>query len=1041
MPHFTRLLIGCAAAVVCFGPVALAQQAGPVVGNPHRIAEVEGDIRSNAAVPLNPNGRTSISATHPLSTPTLLAQVTASLIAKVSGFQAQGATPSGNSGPSSALAVGMEAADYTSQYWLTHVADGGGWSTTLNLINPSKAAANYQIQLRDDAANPLVITSGSRTGSTFEGSLPPGTSVTLTSSGPSTLSQGIAQVGTTAPLVASGIFTSRVPGRPDLEAAVPSFSAPAQSLLLPFDNQGGKSTGVALANTGDSPVTVTFAFGSEAGGVLNGGTLSLGPRTKTEFNLTDKFPQAQGVRGTLVMSAAAPVLAALGLRFLPSGTFTSLPVYSTDASTTSLARQVLSHVVDGGGWLSIITIVNLDPQPATYQLRTFDTSGNPLALILNGTMSTTFSGTIPGLSSVTLSTPGTSSDLLQGWADLTSSGRIRAQLMFDQMIPGQSVFEAAVPAIGDGQTALAMPYDNTGGLVTGVAVANSGGSESSVQMLVRDELGAITDIKTLKLAAGAKTAFVLTEQAPNSAGKRGLIVLVAPTSSISVLALRFNGPAFTTLPIAPIDPATGVPISGSGPPPAPKLPAAPTIQATASSSSQVRVTWTSSESGILRFRLERRAGSSGTFAEVAQPGATARSYDDGGLAPSALYAYRIRVETAAGLSAYSTEVSSTTLQGLPNAPTNLQVTATTSTDVSLSWTNNAPDAIAIQVEYRQVGTASFIDSGAAASLTRRVVPGLQSNSAYSFRARAQNSQGYSTYSNEVSAATLPPPATPPTTVFLIHGINQGSYAMWGLYNSLTGPSGVSPHSRVNGAFDFSECADTNFCSSNCSIPLGAKKLARHIIDANPPGDIVLIGFSMGGLIARDMMVNNWYGVLTGRRVAALITLGTPNLGYPYTGIDTLVTCTPLVQAMDGNWRSQQGKNVVVLSPYLLPLANQWSSAGYPGSGGTWMAASGRSCSNQLRILDSTTGCRDLNRYSDGVVCDDSASYNFNTSSGTGPNPALRWQDPGYIYAHTSSRASLILCPGSGDPILNPLLSDPPAWDSLFKAIKGVINGQ
>ena len=36
---------------------------------------------------------------------------------------------------------------------------------------------------------------------------------------------------------------------------------------------------------------------------------------------------------------------------------------------------------------------------------------------------------------------------------------------------------------------------------------------------------------------------------------------------------------------------------------------------------------------------------------------------------------------------------------------------------------------------------------------------------------------------------------------------------------------------------------------------------------------------MGGLIARDMMANNRLN-LNGRKVAALITLGTPNVGYP-----------------------------------------------------------------------------------------------------------------------------------------------------------------
>jgi len=52
-----------------------------------------------------------------------------------------------------------------------------------------------------------------------------------------------------------------------------------------------------------------------------------------------------------------------------------------------------------------------------------------------------------------------------------------------------------------------------------------------------------------------------------------------------------------------------------------------------------------------------------------------------------------------GFLAYSNEVTVTTLQALPAAPTNLQATAISSSQVNMTWTNNAPDATAIRVEY------------------------------------------------------------------------------------------------------------------------------------------------------------------------------------------------------------------------------------------------------------------------------------------------------------------------------------------------------
>jgi uncharacterized protein (TIGR03437 family) len=472
--------------------------------------------------------------------------------------------------------------------------------------------------------------------------------------------------------------------------------------------------------------------------------------------------------------------------------------------------------------------------------------------------------------------------------------------------------------------------------------------------------------------------------------------------------------------------------------PALPLPPAPTLQATATSSSQVHLSWSTTATGILLFSVERRT-TAGVYSQISQPTATSTSYDDSGLTGSTTYLYRMRVQTGAGFSPYSNEVTVTTLQALPAAPTNLQSTAISSSQINLTWTDNAPDATAIRVEYLPPSSTTYTDIGAAATLTSAGITNLQPNTAYSFRVRAQNAAGYSAYSNVAAATTLPIP----TTVFLIHGIGQGSVDMQGLLGSLTGSSGIDlTRFRVDTGFDYSECANTDFCNdATCSISAGAQKLAQYIVTANPPGNIILIGFSMGGLIARDMMANGRL-VLNGRKISALITLGTPNLGYPYTSADTLVFCTPLVQEMNGNWRSQQSTNTVVLSTYLLSLTNQWPSTSYPGSGGAWLAASGRSCSNPIRTLDTTTGCRDKNPYSDGVVCDDSATYSVSTPSGTAPT--LYWQDPGQIYVHSNYGwgigTSFVLCGNSGNPALNPPLSNPPSFGPLFAAIKGLING-
>jgi hypothetical protein len=208
-------------------------------------------------------------------------------------------------------------------------------------------------------------------------------------------------------------------------------------------------------------------------------------------------------------------------------------------------------------------------------------------------------------------------------------------------------------------------------------------------------------------------------------------------------------------------------------------------------------------------------------------------------------------------------------------------------------------------------------------------------------------------------------------------------------------------------------------------------LSQYIVNANPPGDIVLVGFSLGGLLARDVIANN--RIVLNRKIT-LITIGTPNLGYPYLPFpDDLAYCSAIVSAMNGDWRSEPGK--ILLSTYLSSLTDRWSGGGFPGTNGTWLAASGRACSDPARL---TTGCRDQNPFSDGVVCDDSASYNVSTSQGTRPN--YPWKDQSGVYVHSfSGFTGFILCDTSDETRYLPLWNPPPTG-ALFTYLRAILNG-
>jgi len=90
-------------------------------------------------------------------------------------------------------------------------------------------------------------------------------------------------------------------------------------------------------------------------------------------------------------------------------------------------------------------------------------------------------------------------------------------------------------------------------------------------------------------------------------------------------------------------------------------PAAPSaLSATAASTSQINLAWTDNASNETGFKIERKTGSGGTWAQIATVGANVKTYSNTGLAASTQYFYRVRANNAGGDSAYSNETNATT---------------------------------------------------------------------------------------------------------------------------------------------------------------------------------------------------------------------------------------------------------------------------------------------------------------------------------------------------------------------------------------------
>ncbi|ABB32694.1 Protein of unknown function DUF2341 [Geobacter metallireducens RCH3] len=131
--------------------------------------------------------------------------------------------------------------------------------------------------------------------------------------------------------------------------------------------------------------------------------------------------------------------------------------------------------------------------------------------------------------------------------------------------------------------------------------------------------------------------------------------------------------------------------------------AAPTgFSATRGSESQINLTWTDASNDETNFVIERCSGATCDFsgADTIELPAGPTSYNDVGLLPDTTYRYRLHAKRTASCTSYSAyntngivSASTTVL-----APTSLTASASSSTSVTLRWTDNSPSDTGFRIE-------------------------------------------------------------------------------------------------------------------------------------------------------------------------------------------------------------------------------------------------------------------------------------------------------------------------------------------------------
>ncbi len=220
---------------------------------------------------------------------------------------------------------------------------------------------------------------------------------------------------------------------------------------------------------------------------------------------------------------------------------------------------VLSHIAAGGGWTTVITLANTSPTAVPVIVGFHDDLGNDLSLPLTTTQQGASQTTTAASVSATLNPDATllisMGDQLAstavGWADVQSTVPLGGYAIFRYTPTTGSPQEGTVPLQTTFPATLTLPYDNTTGFTTGVALANLASTSASVTASAWDDNGSLIGRQSIQFAASGHTSFDLPTLIPQTTGKLGIITFDSgATGGIAGLGLRFSPfSTFTSVPV------------------------------------------------------------------------------------------------------------------------------------------------------------------------------------------------------------------------------------------------------------------------------------------------------------------------------------------------------------------------------------------------------------------------------------------------------------------------------------------------------------
>ena len=173
---------------------------------------------------------------------------------------------------------------------------------------------------------------------------------------------------------------------------------------------------------------------------------------------------------------------------------------------------------DDGNALSIPVTATQQGDVQTYITSTLDRVINPDTTLVVGT--------------------GALTSTVEGWADVLSGAAVSGFAIFryapQGLTPGPGVatpWEATVPMQSQlSPSTMILPFDNTNGFATGVALGNLSASAATVTATLYDDSGdELGTPQTMGLAANGHASFMMNVNMPFTANKRGIVEFTGTT--------------------------------------------------------------------------------------------------------------------------------------------------------------------------------------------------------------------------------------------------------------------------------------------------------------------------------------------------------------------------------------------------------------------------------------------------------------------------------------------------------------------------------